>query len=330
MIHNQQQCDDPQAATSPAADGRAVDSRIRAVRRPTGAERGYVMLLIVATLAAMAMAMYRIIPQYAFQAQRDKEEELIFRGEAYRQAIQLYVRKFGRYPGTLEELVQTNNIRFIRQLYKDPLSEDGEWRVIHIGPGGTFPDSKVLTSSGTVNTGLTPSTMTLSNPGAPLGPAPGESKDISQQGSADGRTPNRQAQSVGGAIAGVASFSEQSSIRIWNEQTSYDKWEFIYNYRNDPIAMAGPMGQQQQPGGQPTGGLPPTGRGTTGPGGAPSNPGFGAPPTSLPPGTGNPFGGGPNNPGGAGSIPGRGLPFGIPPGAGTGGNPTQPGDPRRF
>src|SRR5690242_5192670 len=90
-----------------------------AVARRTGVngnDGGYVMLVIVAMLAVLAVAIYKIIPQYAFDAQRDREEELIFRGESYRTAIQLYVRKFGRYPNSLEELVSTNNTRFIRKL----------------------------------------------------------------------------------------------------------------------------------------------------------------------------------------------------------------------
>lgn len=276
-------------------------------------QSGYVLLAIVATLAAMAVAMYRIIPQYAFQAQRDKEEELIFRGEAYRQAIQFYVRKFGRYPNSLDELVNTNNIRFIRKLYQDPMTEDGEWRLIHMGPGGTFPDSKLLgTGGGSATTGLPPSAMQLGSAG---------DKDITEQGSSDRPNPDRPASTLGGAIAGVASYSEEKSIRIWNEQDSYDKWEFIYNFRNDPIAMGGPLGQQLQggQGGQPQGaGSPPQ---VGGPQPLPGNqpPGF----PTVPPGQGSPFGGG-------GNFPGRGAPIGIRPVPGQGASPSQPDPNRRF
>ena len=265
-------------------------------------QQGYVMLAIVAMLAALAVALYKIVPQYAFQAQRDKEEELLFRGEAYRQAIQNYVRKFGRYPTSLDELLETNNLRFLRKLYKDPMTEDGEWRLIHVGPGGVITDSKVMGGASGTTTGLPQSTMRFSNPGG----------DASGQARADGRNPDRPAPNLGGgAIAGVASMSEEQSIRIWNDQTTYDKWEFIYNFRTDPIAMAGPLGQQQGGNPQP----PPN----------PINPpgtGSQTPPPMPRPGQFNPFG--------AGGMPGRGAPFGIPPGAGTGSNPNQPDPPRRF
>ena len=61
-----------------------------------------------------------------FQGQRQKEELLIYRGLQYQRAIQLYVRKFGRYPGSLEELENTNQIRFLRQRYLDPMTENGD------------------------------------------------------------------------------------------------------------------------------------------------------------------------------------------------------------
>jgi hypothetical protein len=176
-----------------------------------------------------------------------------------------------------------------------------------MGPGGVIIDSKVLGSSGSTGTGLPQSTMRLSTPGSEADP--------SGQARADGRTPNRPVGNTGGAIAGVASMSEEASIRIWNDQTTYDMWEFIYNFRTDPIAMAGPLGQQQQPPGQPQG------QGQT-QGQVPPNQ---QQPPGFPPGQTNPFGGGPTGPG---SLPGRGAPIGIPPVPD--GSPNQPGLPRRF
>jgi hypothetical protein len=83
------------------------------------------------------------LPRVAFEAQRVKEQVLVDRGEEYKRGIQLYVRKFGKYPAKLEDLEETSNLRFIRRLYKDPMTEDGEWRLIHAGPNGEFYDSLV-------------------------------------------------------------------------------------------------------------------------------------------------------------------------------------------
>ena len=57
--------------------------------------------------------------------QRDKELETIHRGEQYRRAIQLYYRKFQRYPTSIDQLVNTNQIRFLRKKYTDPLTGQG-------------------------------------------------------------------------------------------------------------------------------------------------------------------------------------------------------------
>jgi type II secretory pathway pseudopilin PulG len=104
-------------------------------------ESGFALLLIFAMAAAMAVMLYMELPRVAFEAQRNREQLLIERGEQYQRAIQLYFRKFKNYPGSLDALENTNNIRFLRRRYADPLTGKDEWRLIHVGPGGVFTDS---------------------------------------------------------------------------------------------------------------------------------------------------------------------------------------------
>ena len=61
----------------------------------------------------------------------------IFRGEEYARAIQKFYRKFGVYPPSIDALVQTNGLRFLRRVYKDPITGK-DFRVISIGPDGTL------------------------------------------------------------------------------------------------------------------------------------------------------------------------------------------------
>jgi 2,3-bisphosphoglycerate-independent phosphoglycerate mutase len=68
---------------------------------------------------------------------------LIDRGEQYERAIQLYYRAFQRYPPNLDALDNTNNRRFLRHRYKDPMTDKDEWRLIHAAGPGVFPDSLV-------------------------------------------------------------------------------------------------------------------------------------------------------------------------------------------
>ena len=106
-------------------------------------ERGFALLLVFVMAAAIAITLYNELPRVAFEAQRNKEELLIERGEQYSRAIQLYVRKIKRYPATIEELEGTNQVRFLRKRYNDPMTGKSEWRLVHVGPGGVFLDSLV-------------------------------------------------------------------------------------------------------------------------------------------------------------------------------------------
>jgi type II secretory pathway pseudopilin PulG len=111
-------------------------------REPASRESGFAMLLVFLMAAFIAISLYIQIPRIAFQAQRQKEQLLIERGEQYKRAIQLFVRANGRYPGKIEDLENFNNRRFLRHRFVDPMTGKTEWRLIHIN-GGVFTDSIV-------------------------------------------------------------------------------------------------------------------------------------------------------------------------------------------
>ncbi|HLN03318.1 MAG TPA: hypothetical protein VK335_28760 [Bryobacteraceae bacterium] len=104
-------------------------------------ESGFALLLVFAMAATIALLLYMEMPRVAFERQREQEALLISRGEQYKRAIQLYFRKFKTYPTSIDALENTNNLRFLRRRYADPLTGKDEWRLIHIGPGGVFTDS---------------------------------------------------------------------------------------------------------------------------------------------------------------------------------------------
>ena len=106
-------------------------------------ESGFALLFVFAMAAAVAFALYLELPRVSMEALRDREQLLVSRGEQYKRAVQLYVRKFNKYPATLDELEKSNNIRFLRRRYKDPMTGKAEWRLVHVGPGGVFLDSLV-------------------------------------------------------------------------------------------------------------------------------------------------------------------------------------------
>lgn len=106
-------------------------------------ESGYALLFVLAMAATVAIMLYMQLPRVAFEAQRDKEQLLIYRGEQYSRAIKLYVRKFNRFPPDFDALDNTQNLRFLRHKYKDPMTGKDDWRIIHVGPGGVFTDSLI-------------------------------------------------------------------------------------------------------------------------------------------------------------------------------------------
>lgn len=106
-------------------------------------ERGSALLLVLVFAAVIAIMLYRELPIAAFEAQRQKEELLVARGNEYKRGVKLFVRKVGRFPSSINELENTNRMRFLRHRFVDPLTGKDDWRLIHAGPGGIIIDSKV-------------------------------------------------------------------------------------------------------------------------------------------------------------------------------------------
>jgi type II secretory pathway pseudopilin PulG len=109
--------------------------------------QGYVLLALLLMVALLFLTASVAVPRALVQGQREKEEEMVFRGEQYTRAIGLYYKRYGRFPQKLEELVEPkNNVRFLRQLYKNPTSRDGAWRLLRVAPDGTILGSVMLRS----------------------------------------------------------------------------------------------------------------------------------------------------------------------------------------
>ena len=90
------------------------------------------LLILMFFVALLAFTMMAVLPRVIQQVKRDKEEEMIHRGTEYARAVKKYYKKFNKYPNSVEDLENTNNIRFLRRRYKDPMSPDGNWKLLHI------------------------------------------------------------------------------------------------------------------------------------------------------------------------------------------------------
>ena len=111
--------------------------------RSRNAESGYALITILFLLGVVAVMLARSLPRDAMAAARTREETLIYRGEQYARAVKLYFREHQRYPETLDDLEETDGVRFLRRRYRDPITGDDEWRLIKMGTDGRFEDSLV-------------------------------------------------------------------------------------------------------------------------------------------------------------------------------------------
>lgn len=96
----------------------------------------FLLLLFAITLAGIALAGAGSLWQ--LESRREKEKELLFIGEQYRQAIGSYYAQTPgdakQYPARFEDLLTDNRfpnpVRHLRRLYRDPMTADGEWETI--------------------------------------------------------------------------------------------------------------------------------------------------------------------------------------------------------
>jgi len=258
------------------------------------------MAILLLNIAVAAM-----LPLWSTQIRRDKEEELIFRGLQYAEAIRLFQTRFQRFPTTLGELVSVQP-RSIRQLWKDPMTEDGKWAPIYQGQGAPIQSFGPRLGQSPIRPGAGGPPSETNGPGLPgANPAGGPAGE--------------QPETVeSGPIVGVHSRSTRESIEVWNGQRQYDQWLFTYNLLS--IRGGGPVGGQPAgPGarpplsarwiGRPFPGLPQV---------AGFQPGFqpqpiGAVPVPGAPGVGT-----------SGRLGVPGLPPGVPGGVPVGGAPAPP------
>ena len=241
--------------------------------------RGYAMAALLVGLSVMAVLMSVLLPVWTTMAKREKEAELIFRGNQYARAIGLFQRKFANTPPpTIDVLVEQ---RFLRKKYKDPITND-DFQPLYAnqrrsGPGGQ-PEPGQQQQRGTP-----------APPGGPL-PQPGFG--------ATGAT-------AAGGIIGVTSKSKDTSLRVFNGRTRYNEWAFVH------VQTSQRPGQPGQGGAPGTQGAPNERQGPPSPFGTPPGP----PPTQRQGMPMQPPGFGPNRPpvpGGSPFAPATGSPFTVP------------------
>src|ERR1700730_12918004 len=149
-------------------------------------EQGFMLVGLIVAIFFILLALSVAAPKVAQQLRREREVEAVHRGNQYVRAIRLYYRKFGHYPGSIEQLEKTNNIQFLRQQYVDPMTGKADWRLIKVGEAKTT----VKGFFGKPLTGLAPglgSAAGMASPGG-IGAGASGSPGAAGSGSAFGST----------------------------------------------------------------------------------------------------------------------------------------------
>ena len=179
----------------------------RATGRFRKGERGYTLAALLVAVTVLNIGLAIALPVWSKKIQREKEEELIARGLQYAQAIQVFQTRFGRLPLKLEELIEVEP-RSMRQLWDDPMTEDGKWGLIfQAGPGagGIAPNDPNQRGQNQNQRGR----RNLAQ-----GTSPGLERDDD-----DDRV-------TVGPISGVYSLSTEDSILTFNNANQHSEWKF--------------------------------------------------------------------------------------------------------
>ena len=189
------------------------------MRRRARGQQGFAMAALLVVLAVMSLMLSMALPAWHHAARREREAELIFRGEQYARAIMLYQRQTpGAFPPDVETLVDG---RFLRRAYRDPMTADGEFRLVlqselsaTSGPGA---------SGGAADASSGEAGRERRSPNDEAGERPGFMQGVRPFRDRDEDTPG----GVDGNIVGVVSRSERTSIALYNGKSKYSEWVFV-------------------------------------------------------------------------------------------------------
>lgn len=201
-------------------------------------EQGYILAGVIILLAVFMILMSIVLPKLWEEIRRDREVETIRRGQQYVRALQLFYRRFHRYPVNIEELEDTNGLRFLRKRYSDPLTRSDDWMPVYQGQNKA-PLSMGFFGS-VLNAGAAiPAISQGQGRDSILGTPPPSAFDSFSPGSlrsdAASQQPSFSGPSGIGAVIGIRPSKSMASIIVYKTKTNYDEWEFVYDPATDPL-----------------------------------------------------------------------------------------------
>ena len=164
-------------------------------------QKGFTLAALVIALALVSIFLAIAVESVSFQMRREREEELIFRGGQWVEAIRLFRARNGRFPINLKE-IRDYKPRVLRQKWIDPVTGKDDWVPVFQGQEG----QPIVTGGG---------------PGTPTPtPTPTPPPDT---GGGGGLSTQQ-----GGPIVGVRSPSCKDSIKVLDGRSRYCEWKFYF------------------------------------------------------------------------------------------------------
>ena len=186
------------------------------------------MAALLVALAVMAVLMSVALPVWRHEAQREKEEELVFRGQQYIRAIRLFQRRPRPCPTSVDMLVQGH---YLRKKYKDPITNDDfEYLGAATRPGQ--PGQPGQAQPGSRAAAAAPQPAGGGSDAHGPAPARAELDELVRAACVSGGT-------VPGGMMGVRSKSKDESIRLYLGRNHYNEWTFIFASSSSPAGRAG-------------------------------------------------------------------------------------------
>ncbi|HEV2578322.1 MAG TPA: type II secretion system protein [Acidobacteriaceae bacterium] len=224
-------------------------------QKDSNSEAGFMLVFAIFLVALVFIALAVAAPVVAKDLQREKELESEHRAEQYVRAIRLFYNKNKTYPPSIDALESTNNVRYLRKQYIDPLTGKNDWRIIHVGENkttvkgffgqplgglnttgaGSLGSASSMASGGMGSNTAGSASSTVSG-GSPLsagfsGATIGGSTSGSSTSGASSSTTSSSGSGGIGQIMGVGTSKTGQSILNPNGQSTYETWEFIYDPR---------------------------------------------------------------------------------------------------
>lgn len=201
---------------------------------PKHSESGATLIAVMGIMVIFATALLAVAPTVQLEVMRDKELESIRRGEEVARAIQEYVvfHRGTKLPTSIDELLEglpqgTKKRMILRpSAATDPLSEDGQWRLIEPEPQVIAQFAKEVQE---YNNGALPSNPT--NMLDRYSVVIVNSVNFTEPTEKTEPDPNYEVVTSNTPFIGVASQSRRRSVLTYYGLQNHSKWYFTPLFR---------------------------------------------------------------------------------------------------